>query len=93
MLVAAVVAATWGTPTVATALAAAVLLAITVVVSVVMLVPINNRSATSTAERHPTTGERSSTVGTSCTTAVWRSSWPPSSSSHSRRRCADRRPT
>jgi uncharacterized membrane protein len=46
-------AATWGTPGSAAALVAASLLAVSVVMSVVLLVPINNRSATWTADSHP----------------------------------------
>jgi uncharacterized membrane protein len=53
ILTAALTAATWGTPTAATSLVAALLLAISVVMSVALLVPINNRSATWTAESHP----------------------------------------
>jgi hypothetical protein len=43
----------WGTPTAATALVAAGLLAISVIMSIALLVPINNRSKTWTAESHP----------------------------------------
>lgn len=53
ILVAALTALTWGTPTGTTALVAAVLLVLSVVMSVVLLVPINNRSITWTAESHP----------------------------------------
>lgn len=53
ILTAALAAATWSTPTSATALVAAVLLVISVILSVALLVPINNRSATWTAESHP----------------------------------------
>jgi uncharacterized membrane protein len=53
ILVSAVAAITWGTSTSATALVAAVLLAVSVIMSVVLLVPINNRSGTWTAENHP----------------------------------------
>jgi uncharacterized membrane protein len=53
ILTAAVAAVTWGTSTAATALVAGVLLAISVVMSVALLVPINNRSVTWTAESHP----------------------------------------
>lgn len=53
LLVAILTAYTWGTPTAGTALAAAVLLAVSVVMSVVLLVPINNRSATWTPENRP----------------------------------------
>lgn len=53
ILTAALTAVTWGTPTAAAALVAALLLAISVIMSVALLVPINNRSATWTAESHP----------------------------------------
>jgi uncharacterized membrane protein len=53
ILTAALAAVTWGTPTSATVLVAASLLAISVIMSVVLLVPINNRSATWTADHHP----------------------------------------
>lgn len=53
VLTAALTALTWGTTTAATALVAAVLLAVSVVLSVALLVPINNRSKTWTAEDHP----------------------------------------
>jgi hypothetical protein len=43
----------WGTITATTALVAAVLLAISVVISITVLVPINNRSKTWTADNHP----------------------------------------
>ncbi|WP_332843881.1 DUF1772 domain-containing protein [Actinomycetospora lemnae] len=52
-LTAALAAVTWGTPAAATAVVAGVLLAVSVVLSVTLLVPINNRSRTWTAERHP----------------------------------------
>jgi hypothetical protein len=53
ILTAALAAVTWGTSTAVTALIAAALLAVSVVMSVVLLVPINNRSASWTAESHP----------------------------------------
>jgi uncharacterized membrane protein len=53
ILVGALAAVTWGTPTSQPALVAAALLVVSVVLSVALLVPINNRSATWTAERHP----------------------------------------
>jgi uncharacterized membrane protein len=43
----------WGKPTAGAAIAAAALLALSVVMSVTLLVPINNRSATWTADDHP----------------------------------------
>jgi uncharacterized membrane protein len=43
----------WGKPTAGAAIAAAALLALSVVMSVTLLVPINNRSATWTADNHP----------------------------------------
>jgi hypothetical protein len=52
-LTAALAAVSWGTPTSTTALVATSLLASSVILSVVLLVPINNRSATWTAESHP----------------------------------------
>lgn len=45
---------TWGTTTATTALVAAGLLVISMVMSIALLVPINNRLATSTPEAHPT---------------------------------------
>ncbi|GAA4869760.1 DUF1772 domain-containing protein [Actinomycetospora straminea] len=53
VLTAALAAATWGTPAAATALVAGLLLAVSVVLSIALLVPINNRSRTWTAEHHP----------------------------------------
>lgn len=53
ILVAILTALTWGTPTATAAFVAAVLLALSVVMSVALLVPINNRSMTWTAENHP----------------------------------------
>jgi hypothetical protein len=53
ILTAALVVLTWGTTTATTALIAAVLLAVSVVMSVALLVPINNRSKTWTADEHP----------------------------------------
>ena len=46
-------AANWGGPAGNAAVAAAALLAVSVVMSIALLVPINNRSATWTAENHP----------------------------------------
>jgi hypothetical protein len=53
ILIAALAAVTWGTPASATAVVAAVLLAVSVIMSIALLVPINNRSATWTADDHP----------------------------------------
>lgn len=53
VLTAALAALGRGGPTAGTALAAAALLAVSVVLSLALLVPINNRSKTWTAERHP----------------------------------------
>lgn len=53
ILTGALAAVTWGTSTAAAALVAAVLLAISVLMSILLLVPINNRSATWTADDHP----------------------------------------
>ena len=55
ILTAALSVAAWGRPTAAAgaAVAAAALLAMSVVMSVTLLVPIANRSATWTADRHP----------------------------------------
>lgn len=53
ILTVALAAVTWGTAASATALAAAGLLVVSVVMSVALLVPINNRSATWTADSHP----------------------------------------
>ena len=46
-------AATWGGPAGDAATAAAALLAVSVVLSITLLVPINSRSATWTADHHP----------------------------------------
>ena len=46
-------AATWGRPAGGAAVAAAALLAVSVVMSITLLVPINNRSKTWTADLHP----------------------------------------
>ena len=46
-------AVTWGGPAGAAAATAAALLAVSVVMSIALLVPINNRSATWTADHHP----------------------------------------
>ncbi len=53
ILTAALVAATWGTTSATTALVGAVLLALSVIMSIALLVPINNRSKTWTGESHP----------------------------------------
>ncbi len=52
ILTAGLAAATWGAPAAGAAIAAA-LLAVSVVMSVALLVPIANRSATWTADDHP----------------------------------------
>ena len=46
-------AANWGGPAGGAAIAAAALLAVSVVMSIALLVPINNRSASWTADQHP----------------------------------------
>lgn len=46
-------AVTWGRPAGDAAVAAAALLAVSVVMSITLLVPINSRSATWTADHHP----------------------------------------
>jgi uncharacterized membrane protein len=53
ILTTALTALTWGTTSAATALVGAALLALSVIISITMLVPINNRSKTWTAEDHP----------------------------------------
>ena len=53
LLTAGLAAATWGRPAGDAAVAAAALLGVSVVMSVTLLVPINNRSATWTADHHP----------------------------------------
>jgi hypothetical protein len=53
VLIAALAAATWGGAAGWSAVAAAVLLGLSVVLSVAVLVPINNRSVTWTADNHP----------------------------------------
>ena len=53
ILTAGLAAATWGESAAGAAIAAAVLLAVSVVMSIALLVPINNRSATWTADHHP----------------------------------------
>jgi uncharacterized membrane protein len=53
LLVAGLAAAQWGGPAGDSAVAAASLLVVSVVMSVTLLVPINNRSATWTADDHP----------------------------------------
>jgi uncharacterized membrane protein len=54
LLTAGLAAITWGGSVSGAATAAAALLAVSVVMSITLLVPINNRSATWTADRHPT---------------------------------------
>jgi hypothetical protein len=53
ILTAVLAAATWGKPAAGAAIAAAALLVVSVVMSLTLLVPINNRSATWTADDHP----------------------------------------
>ncbi len=53
ILTAALAAATWGAPAAGAAVAASALLAVSVIMSVALLVPINNRSVTWTANDHP----------------------------------------
>jgi uncharacterized membrane protein len=53
LLTAGLAAATWGGTAGAAAVAAAALLVVSVVMSVTVLVPINNRSITWTADNHP----------------------------------------
>ena len=53
LLTAWLAAAKWGGPAGDAAVAAATLLVVSVVMSVTLLVPINNRSATWTADHHP----------------------------------------
>jgi hypothetical protein len=53
ILTAGLAAATWGRPAAGAAIAATALLAVSVVMSMALLVPINNRSATWTASDHP----------------------------------------
>ena len=53
LLTAWLAAAKWGGPAGDAAVAAAALLAVSVVMSITLLVPINNRSATWTADDHP----------------------------------------
>jgi uncharacterized membrane protein len=53
VLTVALVALTWGTATATMAAIAAALLVVSVVMSIVWLVPINDRSSTWTAESHP----------------------------------------
>jgi len=52
-LTAGLIAATWGSPGAGAAIAAAALLAVSVAMSIALLVPINNRSKTWTADDHP----------------------------------------
>jgi hypothetical protein len=54
LLTAWLAAVTWGGSAGSAAVAAAALLAVSVVMSIALLVPINNRAATWTADRHPT---------------------------------------
>lgn len=53
ILTVALAAATWGKPAAGAAIAAAALLAVSVVMSLTLLVPINNRTSTWTADDHP----------------------------------------
>ncbi|GAB3397947.1 DUF1772 domain-containing protein [Humibacter soli] len=53
ILVVALAVVAWGTPTASAALVAAILLALSVVLSIAVLVPINNRSKTWSADEHP----------------------------------------
>jgi uncharacterized membrane protein len=53
ILTAGLAAATWDRPAAGAAIAGTALLAVSVVMSVALLVPINNRSATWTADNHP----------------------------------------
>jgi Anthrone oxygenase len=53
ILTAALATATWGAPAAGAAIGAATLLAVSVVMSLALLVPIANRSATWTADNHP----------------------------------------
>jgi len=60
ILTAGLAIATWGESAAGAAIAAAGLLAVSIVMSIALLVPINNRSAMWTANDHPTTGASSS---------------------------------
>lgn len=53
LLAALLAAAAWGRPAAAAAVTAAALLVVSIVMSVTLLVPIANRSATWTADHHP----------------------------------------
>lgn len=53
LLTAGLAAATWGRAAAGAALAATALLAVSVVMSITLLVPLNNRSVTWTADDHP----------------------------------------
>jgi hypothetical protein len=53
ILTAGLAAATWGAPAAGAAIAGPALLAVSIAMSVALLVPINNRSATWTADDHP----------------------------------------
>jgi uncharacterized membrane protein len=53
LLTAGLAAAAWGKPGAGDAVVAVALLVVSVVMSIVLLVPINNRSATWTADDHP----------------------------------------
>lgn len=53
LLTIALIAVTWGTTASVVALVGAVLLVVSVIMSVTLLVPINNRVSTWTAEEHP----------------------------------------
>ena len=53
VLVLGLAVAVWGSPAAGAAVVAAILLAVSVIMSITLLVPINNRSKTWTAEDHP----------------------------------------
>jgi len=53
ILTAGLAAATWGSAAGGAAIAAVVLLVVSIVMSIALLVPINNRTATWTADDHP----------------------------------------
>jgi uncharacterized membrane protein len=53
ILTAGLAAATWDGPAAGAAIAATALLAVSIIMSIALLVPINNRSATWTANDHP----------------------------------------
>ena len=74
LLVAWLAAATWGGTAGDAAVAAAALLVVSVVMSVTLLVPIANRSATGQPTSTRPTGASSNSAGTGCTTRGSRSS-------------------